>query len=391
MNCLWVFLKQIQHCWGKYQGAMLIVQGNIVLWNVSFTQYLGLKWWLLQELPFFLLKNGSLQMACKMWMNEHIFSAHKCLVELRRRWESLGLTEDRDKTLSLHPCSKSYQTKRAEPSGEKQNTILSWAAGVVEKRISFFAQWVTRITGSWGAKMLGKAGYSLFLILPHYKLQFQRLPNTPPASKTPLVFLPLAGSDFLFPPLPVALPELGTEGGEGREPYSRASLAGTRAASSAWQPPLGFLLWLSQAGFHPLIHQNKRVCREERGSHYNPKGCCVNLSIAVFCSVALSFMWDYVTSLPCFTHLFFPLYSFFKAEGSLEYFPHASWKCCLQNCTTALCEIKYGLRQDQRLGVCFPSRMQNLAKCKCLSLFKIKIFPSCLTFNSSKMCYKERS
>lgn len=142
------------------------------------------------------------------------------------------------------------------------------------------------------------------------KLQFQHFPNTPPAPKTLLVFLLLAGPDFLFHPLPVA---------RGTQPCSTASLPGTRTTPGL--PP---------AGFHPQIHSNKRVCREE--SHYNPKGCCVSLPIAVFCSVALSStslvspVWDCVTSLPCFTHLFLFSFIVYQSRRKPGIFP----SCFLQ-------------------------------------------------------------
>lgn len=126
------------------------------------------------------------------------------------------------------------------------------------------------------------------------KLQFQHLPNTPPAPNT----LPAAGwIRFLIPtPSLWHLPELGTEGwgvsgccwGRGNTALQQSitgrdqgSIFCTRTTPGL--PPLAFT-----GRFHPLIHKNQRVCREERKSHYNPKGCCVNLPIAVFCSVALS-------------------------------------------------------------------------------------------------------
>lgn len=69
----------------------------------------------------------------------------------------------------------------------------------------------------------------------------------------------------------------------------------------------------------------------------------------------VSSTWDYVRSLPHFTYLF---YSFRVSPSRRKpgIFPHASWNCCLQRYTTALSQIKYGLRQDQRLSVyIFPS------------------------------------
>lgn len=76
---------------------------------------------------------------------------------------------------------------------------------------------------------------------------------------------------------------------------------------------------------------------------------------------------------------FFFLYSFFKAEGSLEYFPHASWKCCLKKNTTALSKIKYGLRQDQRLGVyVFPSGCKILPNGNACLFLKLKSSPLAL-------------
>lgn len=202
------------------------------------------------------------------------------------------------------------------------------------------------------------------------------------------------------------MPELGTEQarravseccwGRGRQPYSTASLAGTRAASSAWQPPLGFLLWLSQAGFHPLIHQNKRVCREERGSHYNLKGCCVNLSIAVFCSVALSSMSLVFPTLGLrdISALLHPPFFFFivfsKQKEAWNISPHASWKCYLQNYTTALSKIKYGLRQDQRLGVfVFPSGCKILPNGNAYLFLKWKSSPLALPLTLPKRVTKK--
>lgn len=177
--------------------------------------------------------------------------------------------------------------------------------------------------------MLRKAGYSPFLILSPSVNFISSIFLTPHQFLT--LFLPLAGSDFLFPPPPCGTCQswaqrggewVGATGAGRTQPYSRASLAGTRAASSAWEPPLGFLLWLSQAGFYPLIHKNKRVCREERESHYNPKGCCVNLPIAVFFSVALSstppcgIMWHLCPASP----FFFPFY-FFQSRRKPGVFP----------------------------------------------------------------------
>lgn len=59
-------------------------------------------------------------------------------------------------------------------------------------------------------------------------------------------------------------------GAGGRQPYSRASLAGTRFFS-AREPSLGFLLWLSQAGFHPLSTKPHRSAERKRKVIIIPK------------------------------------------------------------------------------------------------------------------------
>lgn len=87
---------------------------------------------------------------------------------------------------------------------------------------------------------------------------------------------------------------------------------------------------------------------------------------------------------------FFFLYRVFKAEGSLEYFPHASWKCCLKNYTTALSKIKYGLRQDQRLGVyVFPSGCKILPNGNACLFLKLKSSPLALSLTLPRCVTKK--
>lgn len=127
------------------------------------------------------------------------------------------------------------------------------------------------------------------------RLQLQHLPNTPPAPKNPLIFLPLAQSDFILPPAPFAArrsrarssgrvtPWRGRVGeccwGGGRQPHGRASRAGRGAASS---PVAEIPLWLfsfHRQGFIPLSTKTKGSAQRKRGNNFNPKGCCVSLPI----------------------------------------------------------------------------------------------------------------
>jgi len=110
--------------------------------------------------------------------------------------------------------------------------------------------------------MLGKAGYSLFLISagfnPSIFLTLHQLLK--PAR------LPAAGSNGFHTPTRSLCCTLkpGTEGvgehcwGGGRQPHGRAAPAGSGAASptlSEMPPALRCLTaWLSQAGFHPFTH-----------------------------------------------------------------------------------------------------------------------------------------
>lgn len=183
--------------------------------------------------------------------------------------------------------------------------------------------------------MLGKAGYSLFLISPSSRRhQLQHLPNTPPAPKTLLIFLPLARSDFTLPPAPFAAREAGQgaarQGGEwvraagvvGGSPtaeHRRRERDSTlsRVRNPPWASSSDCLAFTGRVS-SPYPPTQKGLHRGKGEIILIPKDV-VQISPllvkrkAVFCSVAfssmsfVSSMWDYMRSLPCFTDLFLPL------------------------------------------------------------------------------------
>ena len=132
------------------------------------------------------------------------------------------------------------------------------------------------------------------------RLQLQHLPNTPPAPKTPLVFLPLARSHFVLPPAPFAARRSWARSSHGAAPWRRewVSTAGAVGGSPTAEhrrqgegqrllpcekSPLGFVLLLfgfHRQGFIRLSTKTKGSAQRKRGNHFNPKGCCISLPIA---------------------------------------------------------------------------------------------------------------
>lgn len=106
----------------------------------------------------------------------------------------------------------------------------------------------------------------------------------------------------------------------------------------------------------------------------------------VSCVPHVGITWHLCPASPTF--FFFIVFS--KQKEAWNISPHAFWKCCLQNYTTALSEIKYGLRQDQRLSVfVFPSGCKILPNGNAYLFLKWKSSPLALPLTLPKRVTKK--